>query len=165
MASIEPVMKLFSSVHDVTDINALAAEALQLKHDPLARTSIWASAKKQNHRLVFLNPSSGGIRMPSQAALNLGMNGNRCLNIDKEGWVFRAAGRAIMQTAQTVEHIRAGSSRYGQDIMGALLFPGFEDRDEDYSEAISRNSGPIVKLVVPLNWQHRHPLQSLAGPW
>ena len=77
-------MKLFSSVHDVTDINTLAAEALALKDDPYAFQHL---GKNKTLGLVFLNPSLRTRMSTQKAALNLGMN-VMVLNMDKEGWAL-----------------------------------------------------------------------------
>ena len=60
-------MKLFSSVHDVADINALVAEALQLKKDPYAHQHL---GKNKTLGLVFLNPSLRTRMSTQKAALN-----------------------------------------------------------------------------------------------
>jgi len=126
-------MKQFTSVHDVTDINALVAEALQLKHDPYAFQQL---GKNKTIGLVFLNPSLRTRMSTQKAALNLGMNA-MVLNIDKEGWALELQDGAIMN-GTSVEHVREAAAVLGQyvDLLGVRSFPGLKDRDEDYSEAI-----------------------------
>ena len=77
-------MKLFSSVNDVTDVNALVKEALQLKQFPYAYKDL---GENKTMALVFLNPSLRTRMSTQKAALNLGMN-VMVLNIDKEGWAL-----------------------------------------------------------------------------
>jgi len=153
-------MKLFSSVHDVTDIHALAAEALALKANPYAFQQL---GKNKNIGLVFLNPSLRTRMSTQKAALNLGMN-VMVLNMDKEGWALEFQDGAIMN-GNTVEHIRDAAAVLGQyvDIIGIRSFPGLKDRDEDYTEMVFNKFVKYCGVpVVSLESATRHPLQSLA---
>src|SRR6202012_3735805 len=153
-------MKKFTSVNDVTDINALAASALQLKKDPYA---FQHSGKNKTIGLVFLNPSLRTRMSTQKAALNLGMN-VMVLNMDKEGWALELRDNVIMD-GNTVEHIREAAGVMGQysDIIGVRSFPGLRNREEDYSEMIFNKFVEFCKVpVVSLESATRHPLQSLA---
>jgi len=153
-------MKLFSSVHDVTDIDALVAEALRLKQNPYADQAL---GKNKTLGLVFLNPSLRTRMSTQKAALNLGMN-VMVLNMDKEGWALELQDGVIMN-GTSVEHIREAAAVMGQyvDIIGVRSFPGLKDRDEDYSETIFNKFVKYCAVpVVSLESATRHPLQSLA---
>ena len=153
-------MKLFSSVHDVTDINALVADALQLKQNPYAHQHL---GKNKTIGLVFLNPSLRTRMSTQKAALNLGMN-VMVLNIDKEGWALELKDGAVMN-GTTVEHIREAAAVMGQyvDIIGVRSFPGLKNREEDYNEEIFNKFVKYCAVpVVSLESATRHPLQSLA---
>jgi N-succinyl-L-ornithine transcarbamylase len=153
-------MKLFSSVHDVTDINALVAEALQLKQNPYAHQQL---GKNKTMALVFLNPSLRTRMSTQKAALNLGMN-VMVLNMDKEGWALELRDNVIMN-GTSVEHIREAAAVMGQyaDIIGVRSFPGLKNRNEDYSEMIFNKFVEFCGVpVVSLESATRHPLQSLA---
>ncbi|WP_345955916.1 N-acetylornithine carbamoyltransferase [Mucilaginibacter sp. PAMB04168] len=153
-------MKQFTSVHDVTDINALVAEALQLKSAPYAFQHL---GKNKTIGLVFLNPSLRTRMSTQKAALNLGMNA-MVLNIDKEGWALELQDGAIMN-GTTVEHIREAAAVLGQyvDIIGVRSFPGLKDREADYSETIFNKFVEFCGVpVVSLESATRHPLQSLT---
>lgn len=153
-------MKLFSSVHDVTDINALAREALELKFNPYAHTHL---GKNKTIALVFLNPSLRTRMSTQKAAANLGMN-VMVLNMDKEGWALELQDGAIMN-GTTVEHIREAAGVMGEyaDIIGVRSFPGLKDRELDYSEDIFNKFVKYCGVpVVSLESATRHPLQSLA---
>jgi len=153
-------MKQFTSVHDVTDINALAASALQLKKDPYAFQQL---GKNKTIGLVFLNPSLRTRMSTQKAALNLGMN-VMVLNMDKEGWALELQDGAIMN-GTTVEHVREAAAVLGQyvDIIGVRSFPGLKDRDEDYTEEVFNKFVKYCGVpVVSLESATRHPLQSLA---
>jgi N-succinyl-L-ornithine transcarbamylase len=153
-------MKLFSSVHDVTNVNALVKEALQLKQFPYAFKSL---GENKTMALVFLNPSLRTRMSTQKAALNLGMN-VMVLNMDKEGWALELHDNVIMN-GNTVEHIREAAAVMGQyaDIIGVRSFPGLTNRDEDYSEMIFNKFVQFCGVpVVSLESATRHPLQSLA---
>lgn len=153
-------MKLFSSVHDVSDIKGMVAEALQLKQNPYAFQHL---GKNKTIALVFLNPSLRTRMSTQKAALNLGMN-VMVLNMDKEGWALELQDNIIMN-GTTVEHIREAAAVMGQyaDIIGVRSFPGLKDRNEDYNENIFNKFVEYCKVpVVSLESGTRHPLQSLA---
>src|ERR1700710_330080 len=153
-------MKLFSSVNDVADINALVAEALQLKQSPYGFQHL---GKNKTMALVFLNPSLRTRMSTQKAALNLGMN-VMVLNMDKEGWALELRDNVIMN-GTTVEHIKEAAAVMGQyaDIIGVRSFPGLKDRDEDYSEMVFNKFVKYCGVpVVSLESATRHPLQSLA---
>jgi len=153
-------MKQFTSVHDVTNIDALVAEALSLKQNPYADQQL---GKNKMMGLVFLNPSLRTRMSTQKAALNLGMNA-MVLNIDKEGWALELQDGAIMN-GTTVEHIREAAAVLGQyvDVIGVRSFPGLKNRGEDYSETIFNKFVEFCGVpVVSLESATRHPLQSLA---
>jgi N-succinyl-L-ornithine transcarbamylase len=153
-------MKLFSSVNDVANIDALVKEALALKQSPYANQEL---GKNKTLALVFLNPSLRTRMSTQKAALNLGMN-VMVLNIDKEGWALELRDGVVMD-GTTVEHIREAAGVMGQyaDIIGVRSFPGLRNREEDYSEMIFNKFVEFCKVpVVSLESATRHPLQSLA---
>ncbi|GAB3935942.1 Rossmann-fold NAD(P)-binding domain-containing protein [Mucilaginibacter myungsuensis] len=153
-------MKLFSSVNDVTDLDALVAQALQLKADPFAHQYL---GKNKTLALVFMNPSLRTRMSTQKAARNLGMD-VMVLNVDKEGWALELRDNVIMN-GTTVEHIREAAGVMGEyaDIIGLRAFPGLKDRDEDYTEMIFNKFVQFCgKPVVSLESATRHPLQSLA---
>lgn len=153
-------MKLFSSVHDVPDLNALVTEALACKQNPFAAQHL---GKNKTLGLVFLNPSLRTRMSTQKAALNLGMN-VMILNMDKEGWALELQDGATMN-GSTVEHIREAAAVLGQycDIIGIRSFPGLKNREEDYSEAVFNKFVKYCGVpVVSLESATRHPLQSLA---
>jgi len=153
-------MKLFSSVNDVTDLDAIVAQALQLKQNPYAYQQL---GKNKTLCLVFLNPSLRTRISTQKAGLNLGMN-VMVLNIDKEGWALELQDGVIMN-GTTVEHIREAAGVMGQyaDIIGLRSFPGLKNREEDYSEMIFNKFVKFCGVpVVSLESATRHPLQSLA---
>ena len=153
-------MKLFSSVNDVTNINALVAEALALKANPYAHQDL---GKNKTLGLVFLNPSLRTRMSTQKAALNLGMN-VMVLNMDKEGWALELQD-GVKMNGTTVEHIREAAAVLGQyvDIIGVRSFPGLKNREEDYNEEIFNKFVKYCGVpVVSLESATRHPLQSLA---
>src|SRR5471030_3268681 len=153
-------MKLFSSVHDIPDVNQIVAEALQLKQNPYAYQHL---GKNKTLGLVFLNPSLRTRMSTQKAALNLGMN-VMVLNMDKEGWALELRDGVVMN-GTTVEHIREAAAVMGQyaDVIGVRSFPGLKDREEDYSEVIFNKFVEFCGVpIVSLESATRYPLQSLA---
>ncbi len=153
-------MKKFTTVHDVSDVNSLVVEALQLKQNRYAFQHL---GKNKTIALVFLNPSLRTRMSTQKAALNLGMN-VMVLNIDKEGWALELRDDIAMN-GTTVEHIREAAAVMGQyaDIIGVRSFPGLKDREEDYSETIFNKFVEFCGVpIVSLESATRHPLQSLA---
>ncbi|QNF34957.1 acetylornithine carbamoyltransferase [Adhaeribacter swui] len=153
-------MRNFTSVADVTDINALVNEALELKKNPFAYSQL---GKQKTLGLIFLNPSLRTRLSSQKAATNLGMEAI-VMNIDKEGWALETRDGVIMN-GTTVEHIREAAGVMGQyfDVLGIRSFPGLQNRDEDYSEDILQKFIQFAKIpVVSLESGTRHPLQSLA---
>lgn len=153
-------MKLFTSVNDVTDVQALVAEALQLKQNPFAHKHL---GENKTLCLVFLNPSLRTRISTQKAGQNLGMN-VIVLNIDKEGWALELQDGVVMN-GTTVEHIREAAAVMGEysDIIGVRSFPGLKNREEDYSELIFNKFVEFCKVpIISLESATRHPLQSLA---
>jgi N-succinyl-L-ornithine transcarbamylase len=153
-------MKLFTSVNDVTDVQALVAEALKLKQNPFAHKHL---GENKTLCLVFLNPSLRTRISTQKAGQNLGMN-VIVLNIDKEGWALELNDGVVMN-GTTVEHIREAAAVMGEysDIIGVRSFPGLKNREEDYSELIFNKFVEFCKVpIVSLESATRHPLQSLA---
>ncbi|MFN0255036.1 Rossmann-fold NAD(P)-binding domain-containing protein [Pedobacter ureilyticus] len=153
-------MKLFSSVHDVTDIKQLVSSALALKASPYAHIDL---GKNKTLGLVFMNPSLRTRLSTQKAALNLGMN-VMVMNMDKEGWALETQDGVIMN-GTTVEHIREAAAVMGEycDILGLRSFPKLQNRDEDYNEEFFNKFVKFCGVpVVSLESATRHPLQSLA---
>jgi N-succinyl-L-ornithine transcarbamylase len=153
-------MKLFSSVNNVTDINQLVKQALQLKANPYAHQQL---GKNRTLGLIFLNPSLRTRLSTQKAALNLGMN-VMVMNLDKEGWALELNDGVVMN-GSTVEHIREAAGVMGQyvDILGIRSFPSLKDREKDYSEEVFNKFVEFCGVpVVSLESATRHPLQSLA---
>lgn len=153
-------MKLFSSVHDVTNINQLVDDALALKQNPYAHSHL---GKNKTLGLVFLNPSLRTRLSTQKAAINLGMS-VMVMNMDKEGWALETQDGVVMN-GTTVEHIREAAAVMGQycDILGLRSFPKLQDRNEDYTENFFNKFVKYCGVpVVSLESATRHPLQSLA---
>jgi N-succinyl-L-ornithine transcarbamylase len=153
-------MKLFSSVHDVNNIEALVNEALALKADPFAHQHV---GKNKTLGLVFLNPSLRTRLSTQKAAANLGMQ-VMVMNLDKDGWALETQDGVIMN-GSSVEHIREAAAVMGQycDILGLRSFPKLQNKEEDYSEDLFNKFVNYCGVpVVSLESATRHPLQSLA---
>lgn len=153
-------MKLFSSVHDISNLKDAVNQALLLKADSFAHQSL---GKNKTLGLVFLNPSLRTRLSTQKAALNLGMN-VMVMNLDKEGWALETEDGVVMN-GSAVEHIREAAAVMGQycDILGFRSFPKLQNREEDYSEGVFNKFVKFCGVpVVSLESATLHPLQSFA---
>ncbi len=153
-------MKLFCSVKDVSNIQGLVREALELKASPYTHKLL---GENKTLGLIFLNPSLRTRLSTQKAALNLGMN-VMVMNLDKEGWALETQDGVVMN-GTTVEHIREAAAVMGQycDILGIRSFPKLLDREEDYSEDLFNKFVKYCAVpVISLESATLHPLQSLA---
>jgi N-succinyl-L-ornithine transcarbamylase len=153
-------MKKFISVHDVTDINALAAKALAYKANPLSDSQLGLNKRIG---LLFLNPSLRTRLSTQIAARNLGMEAI-VFNVDKEGWALEFEEGAIM-SGNTVEHVKDAAPILGQyfDILCIRTFPSLKNREDDYSEMFINQFIRYAGVpVVSLESATLHPLQSLT---
>ena len=153
-------MKQFISVHDVTNINALAAKALAYKAHPFADRQLGTDKRIG---LLFLNPSLRTRLSTQIAAKNLGMEAI-VFNVDKEGWALEFEEGAIM-SGNTVEHVKDAAPILGQyfDILCIRTFPSLMNREDDYSEMYINQFIKYAGVpVVSLESATLHPLQSLT---
>lgn len=153
-------MKNFTSVNDVTDIEALVARALAYKKSPYSDQHIGINKKVG---LLFLNPSLRTRISTQVAAKNLGMEAI-VFNVDKEGWALEFAEGAIMN-GNTVEHIKDAAPVLGSyfDVLCVRTFPSLKNKEEDYAETIiSQFIQHAGVPVVSLESATLHPLQSLT---
>jgi len=153
-------MKNFISVKDVTDINALAAKALEYKSNPLKDKAL-GSNKRMG--LLFLNPSMRTRLSTQIAAANLGME-SIVFNVGQEGWALEFEDEAIM-SGNTVEHVKDAAPILGKyfDVLGIRTFPSLKNKEDDYSELYIRQFIKYAGIpVVSLESATLHPLQSLT---
>jgi N-succinyl-L-ornithine transcarbamylase len=153
-------MKKFTSVHDVTNINALVQKALAYKANPFADKHL-GTGKRIG--LLFLNPSMRTRLSTQIAASNLGME-SIVLNVDKEGWALEFEEGAIMSGSK-VEHIKDAAPILGQyfDVLAMRTFPSLKNKEEDYSELFLNQFIKYAGVpVISLESATLHPLQSLT---
>lgn len=153
-------MKNFISVNDVDNLDKWIDDALLIKKDPYAFSSL---GKNKTIGLIFMNPSLRTRLSTQKAAMNLGMQ-VMVMNMDKEGWALEFEDGAVMNGA-TVEHIKDAAAVMGQycDIIGLRCFPSLKDREEDYEELILNKFIQYSKVpIVSLESATLHPLQSFA---
>jgi N-succinyl-L-ornithine transcarbamylase len=152
-------MKQFTSVNDITDLDTILQEALELKAQPHAQQP----GRNKTLGLLFMNPSFRTRLSTQRAAQNLGMN-TIVLNINQEGWKLELEDGTVMD-GDTVEHIREAAAIMGVycDIVGIRCFPGLKNHEEDYAETVLQRFIAYCKCpVVSLESATLHPLQSFA---
>ncbi len=153
------MMKNFISVDDVTSVENIIQECLNIKKNPL--TPAIGSGKTLG--LLFFNPSLRTRLSTQKAAYNLGMS-VICLNVKDDGWVLEFEDGSVMdQGAQ--EHINDAVAVISQycDILGVRTFAGLKNKKEDYEEKVLQKfldhaTVPVISLESAI----RHPLQSLT---
>ena len=153
-------MENFFSIKDVKNINALLANALEVKANPIANKEL---GRNKTLGLIFYN-SSLRTRISSQkAAYNLGMD-VIVLNIGSDGWELESKDGVVMDKG-TAEHIKEAAAVISEyvDVIGIRCFASLKDRAVDYSEEVLQNF--IKHATVPiinLESSTLHPLQSFA---
>ena len=153
-------MKNFISIYDVDNLDKLIDEAILIKQNPYAFSSL---GKNKTIGLIFMNPSLRTRLSTQKAAMNLGMQ-VMLLNIDKEGWALEFEDGAVMN-GTSVEHIKDAASVMGQycDIIGLRSFPSLKNREEDYDEFILNKFIQYSTVpILSLESATLHPLQSFA---
>lgn len=150
----------FTSANDISDVDNLIREAIELKNDPYAFKHLGLN---KTLGLVFLNPSLRTRLSTQKAAQNLGMN-VMTVNADKDTWAIEFQDGAVMNGA-TVEHIRDAAPVLGSycDLIGVRCFPGLVSKEADDSEHIMQQFIRWTgKPYLSLESATLHPLQSLA---
>ena len=153
-------MKIFISVKDVDDINALVEQALHFKANPFAAKELGAGKRIG---LLFMNPSLRTRLSTQISAANLGMEAI-VFNVDKDGWALEFAEGAIMSGTK-VEHIKDAAPVLGQyfDILCVRTFPSLLNREDDYAETVINQFIKYAGVpIVSLESATLHPLQSLT---
>lgn len=153
-------MKNFTSVYDVSNIDALVNKALEYKANPFIDRKLG-----QGKRIgcLFLNPSMRTRLSTQIAAQNLGME-TIIFNVGNEGWALEFEEEAIM-SGNTVEHVKDAAPILGKyfDILAIRTFPSLKNREEDYSELYINQFIKYAGIpVISLESATLHPLQSLT---
>ncbi len=153
-------MKNFLNVHDVSNVEALARQAIALKQNRFAHKHL---GENKTMVLLFLNSSLRTRISTQKAAQNLGMN-TIVLNLGQDSWNMEYEDGAIMN-GNTAEHIKEGAAVISEyaDIVGIRAFPTLLDRERDYSEYVLHKFLENVKVpIVNMESATVHPLQSLT---
>lgn len=152
-------MKNYISINDITDTEALIAEALQLKSNPFQFENI---GKHKTLVMLFFNASLRTRLSTEKAAKNLGMH-VMTLNVNN-AWNLEFEDGTVMNL-NTSEHVKEAAqviSAYA-DIIAIRAFPTLKDKIKDEQELILNSfkryaSVPIVNLESATD----HPLQALT---
>ncbi|MEN6589011.1 MAG: N-acetylornithine carbamoyltransferase, partial [Proteiniphilum sp.] len=131
-----------------------------VKENPFADQEL---GKNKTLLLIFFNSSLRTRLSTQKAGLNLGMN-VIVLDINQGAWKLETV-RGVIMDGDKPEHILEAIPVMGSycDVIGVRSFARFENKEEDYNEAILnqfiRYSG---KPVFSMEAATRHPLQSFA---
>lgn len=153
-------MNRFFSVNDVSNLDDLIYQALQIKKQPLSQQHL---GKGKTIGLVFLNSSLRTRISSVKAAQNLGLE-SIVLNVTQDSWNWEFNDGTIMN-GTTVEHVKDAArvlSTYC-DIIGIRCFAGLQDKVADTSEKVYTLFEKHATVpVISLESATLHPLQSLA---
>lgn len=153
-------MMNFTSVKDISNMEAWLKKALEIKANPFAYKEF---GQNKTLGLIFLNPSLRTRLSTQKAAMNLGMN-VMVMNLGTEGWSIEMTDGTVMDQGSQ-EHIKEAAGVISQycDIIGIRTFAELKNRDEDYSEKVLTKFIQSARVpVVSLESATLHPLQSLA---
>lgn len=152
-------MKNFTSVNDITDLNALLQLAKSIKADPFSRNP----GKNKTIGLLFFNPSLRTRLSTQKAAMNLGMQ-TMVMNLNTEGWLLEFEDGAVMD-GNKAEHIREAAQVVSQycDIIAIRSFPSLTDKVKDEEEFVINSFKKFATVpVISLEGSSEHPLQAVA---
>lgn len=153
-------MKKFTTVQDIGDIREAVREALEVKANRFAYSSL---GRNKTLLMVFFNSSLRTRLSTQKAALNLGMN-VIVLDVNQGAWKLETE-RGVIMDGDKAEHMLEAIPVMASycDIIGVRSFARFESKEADYNEEILeqfiRYSG---RPVFSMEAATRHPLQSFA---
>lgn len=153
-------MKNFLSVNDVSNVEALAQKAIQIKQNRFTHKHL---GENKTMVLVFLNSSLRTRLSTQKAAQNLGMQ-TIVLNLSQDSWNMEFEDGVIMNQ-NTAEHIKEGAAVISEyaDIIAIRSFPSLTDKEKDYSEFVLNKFLANVKVpIINMESATVHPLQSLT---
>ncbi len=153
-------MKKFTCVGDIGNLDIAVKEALEIKRDRFALTSL---GRNKTLLMIFFNPSLRTRLSTQKAAMNLGMN-VMVLDVNQGAWKLETE-RGVVMDGDKAEHLLEAIPVMGCncDIIGVRTFAGLKDKAEDYEErVINRFIQYSGRPVFSMEAATRHPLQSFA---
>ncbi len=154
------IMRHFTSVYDLPNLNDAISAAREIKSNPYGFQHL---GKNKTMVLIFFNASLRTRLSTQKAAMNLGMN-TMVLNVNQDGWRMESELGVIMD-GDKPEHMLEAIPVIGRycDIIGVRAFASFESKEDDYSEKILNQFIHHAGVpVVSMEAATRHPLQSFA---
>lgn len=154
------MMKTYTNVNDLGDLNNAIEEAIELKKDRFADKSL---GENKTLLMVFFNSSLRTRLSTQKAAMNLGMN-TIVLDINQGAWKLETE-RGVIMDGDKPEHILEAIPVMGAycDIIGIRSFATFENKADDYSEkTLNQFIKYSGKPVFSMESATVHPLQALA---
>ena len=153
-------MKKFTDVHDIGDLRAAVAEAMNIKAD---RFSFNTLGRNKTLMMIFFNSSLRTRLSTQKAAMNLGMN-VIVLDVNQGAWKLETE-RGVIMDGDKSEHLLEAIPVMGCycDVIGVRSFACLKDKAEDYeariiNQSIKYSGRPVFSMEAAT----RHPLQSFA---
>ena len=154
------VMKKFTCVQDIGNLQTALAEAFEIKNNRFKYVEL---GRNKTLMMIFFNSSLRTRLSTQKAAFNLGMN-VMVLDISQGAWKLETE-RGVIMDGDKPEHLLEAIPVMGCycDIIGVRSFARFEDRKIDYEEQvinqfIQYSGRPVFSMEAAT----RHPLQSFA---
>ena len=154
------MMKHYTSIHDIDNINSWIENAKALKQNPLKDKAL---GKNKTIGLLFFNSSLRTRLSTQKAALNLGIN-PIVVNLSSDAWGIEFGERTVMN-GNSAEHIKEASAVVSQycDIIAIRAFPTLTDKEKDESEQVLNAFKKYASVpIVNMESATEHPLQALA---
>lgn len=153
-------MKKYTDLTDISNLEALIAEARSLKENPFAFEEL---GKRKRLVMLFFNSSLRTRLSTEKAARNLGMEVT-VMNFNSDAWKLEFEDGTVMN-GDTSEHIKEAAQVISQyaDVIAVRAFPTLTDKKKDESEYVINNFVKYATVPV-LNMESAtaHPLQALA---
>ena len=153
-------MKQFFSPADLGDLHKAFQEALEIKNNRYGHVEL---GRNKTLLLIFFNNSLRTRLSTQKAAMNLGMN-VIVLDVNQGAWKLETQ-RGVIMDGDKSEHLLEAIPVMGCycDLIGVRSFAQFQNKADDYSEAIINQ---FIKYsgrpVFSMESATVHPLQAFA---
>ncbi|MCF0181400.1 MAG: N-acetylornithine carbamoyltransferase [Muribaculaceae bacterium] len=153
-------MKQFFSPADLGDLHKAFQEALEIKNNRYSHVEL---GRNKTLLLIFFNNSLRTRLSTQKAAMNLGMN-VIVLDVNQGAWKLETQ-RGVIMDGDKSEHLLEAIPVMGCycDLIGVRSFAQFQNKADDYSEAIINQ---FIKYsgrpVFSMESATVHPLQAFA---
>ncbi len=154
------MMKNYTHINDIDNINSWIEEAKEIKANPLKNIEL---GKNKTLGLLFFNSSLRTRLSTQKAAINLGMN-PIVMNVSDDAWGIEFEDGTVMN-GKTAEHIKEAAAVISQycDVIAVRAFPTLTDKEKDESEHVLNSFMKFTSVpILSMESATGHPLQGLT---